>query len=192
MTSKTALRAEALARRNALSPDVRAAASAAIAASAAAILARLAPRRIAAYLPIGSEVDPTALVDAARAGGAEVGFPAVVDHATLAFRRHLPGEPLVPGPFRTRAPADDAPPLLPDLVVLPLVAFDRTGARLGYGRGFYDRAVAALTMAGRRPVLLGLAFAVQEVDKIPHEPHDRHLDFIVTERETLDFRKGPP
>src|SRR5436190_595692 len=79
----------------------------------------------------------------------------------------------------------------PDLILIPLVGFDQSGARLGHGQGFYDRALAAIHGRGRRPPLVGLAFSVQEVPRIPHEPHDIRLDWIVTEKETLDFtRKG--
>ena len=74
---------------------------------------------------------------------------------------------------------------------MPLVAFDRRGARLGYGKGFYDRAFAALAAAGLRPLRLGIAFAIQEVETIPVEAHDFRLDVVVTERETLDLRQGP-
>jgi 5-formyltetrahydrofolate cyclo-ligase len=71
-----------------------------------------------------------------------------------------------------------------------MIAFDRSGTRLGHGRGFYDRAIAVLHARGVRPVLVGVAFAAQEVADIPAEPHDVRMDIIVTERETLAFRKG--
>ena len=77
----------------------------------------------------------------------------------------------------------------PDLIILPLTAFDRTGTRLGHGLGFYDRAIAGLRGRGRMPWLMGVAFSVQEVAAIPTEPHDARLDWIVTEDETLDCRQ---
>jgi 5-formyltetrahydrofolate cyclo-ligase len=110
----------------------------------------------------------------------------VVDPKTMVFRRYRPGEPMMVGGFGTLAPTSDAPVVVPDLIILPMVAFDRTGTRLGHGAGFYDRALAAIAP---RPPLLGLAFSVQEVDRIPHEAHDIRLDWIVTERETLDLRR---
>jgi 5-formyltetrahydrofolate cyclo-ligase len=76
----------------------------------------------------------------------------------------------------------------PDLIVSPMVAFDRTGLRLGHGRGFYDRAIAGLRANGRDPQLIGLAFSVQEVAAIPVSDHDVRMHWIVTERETLDLR----
>jgi 5-formyltetrahydrofolate cyclo-ligase len=72
----------------------------------------------------------------------------------------------------------------------PVVAFDRTGTRLGHGKGHYDRALAGLAARGLRPQIVGIAFAAQEVEVIPAEPHDVRLDWIVTERETLDMRPG--
>ena len=70
---------------------------------------------------------------------------------------------------------------------MPLTAFDRNGGRVGYGRGYYDRAVAGLRAAGRFPRLIGIAFSVQEVAAVPMEPHDAPLDMIVTERDVFRF-----
>jgi 5-formyltetrahydrofolate cyclo-ligase len=85
-------------------------------------------------------------------------------------------------------PVEAAPVLDPDVIIVPMVGFDRHGTRIGYGKGHYDRAVMALRAQGRDPALMGVAFSVQEVDTIPHEPHDIRLDAIVTENETLEFR----
>lgn len=185
---KAALRAQALARRNELGEADRREASQAIAACAGDILAPLLPGTIAFYRPIGSECDTAALIDMARSHGAALGLPAIVDETTIVFRRYRFGDRLVAGGFGTSAPAPDEPLVEPDVIVLPVVAFDRRGARLGYGRGHYDRAITALREAGRKPKLLGIAFSVQEIARIPAEPHDVHLDWIVTEKETLDFR----
>jgi 5-formyltetrahydrofolate cyclo-ligase len=181
------LRAAALARRDALSPRERADASETIAARCRSIVRRAARRRIAGYVPIGSEFDPSAVLRAAHAAGAVLALPAVTGPTAIVFRRWEPGETLISGRFGTRAPPLAAPLVEPDLVLVPLVGFDRSGARLGYGRGFYDRALGAIHARGRRPTLVGLAFSVQEVPRIPHEPHDIRLDWVVTETETLDF-----
>jgi 5-formyltetrahydrofolate cyclo-ligase len=186
--SKSALRAGALARRAALTSEQRAAATAAIAARVKAVLAVLKPRVIAGYVPIRSECDPSAILERARASGIAVALPAVVDRQSIAFRLHEAGAPLAPSGFGTMAPGADAPVADPDLILVPLVGFDRRGHRLGYGRGYYDRAIAAARANGRRVPLVGLAFSVQEVEAIPAEAHDVRLDWVVTEKETLELR----
>lgn len=135
-----------------------------------------------------SEADPAPLVAAAHAHGIAIGLPVVLPGGGLVFRRYEPGHDLVPGGFGTRVPVDAAPAVEPDVVIVPLVGFDRAGTRLGYGKGHYDRTIAALRDRGVVPALIGVAFSVQEVDTIPHEPHDVRLDVIVTETETLDLR----
>jgi 5-formyltetrahydrofolate cyclo-ligase len=185
--NKAALRAGVLARRNALDEAARAGASASIAKRAGKILTALQPESVALYWPIGSECGTTALMDQARLMGAEVGLPAVIDGSRMLFRRYQEGERLVAEKFGTRAPSPGAPRVQPDVIVMPLLAFDRLGERLGYGRGYYDRAINTARQAGRRPKLLGIAFSVQEVSSIPTEPHDVRLDWIVTETETIEF-----
>ena len=83
---------------------------------------------------------------------------------------------------------DRAPEIVPDVIVVPLVGFDRHGTRIGYGKGHYDRTIAGLRAGGTAPVLIGVAFSAQEVETIPHEPHDVRIDVIATENEILDFR----
>jgi 5-formyltetrahydrofolate cyclo-ligase len=93
--------------------------------------------------------------------------------------------------MRILAPAPGTTVVDPDVLLVPVTAFDRTGARLGKGRGVYDRAIAAFRRRGLSPVLVGIAFSVQEVPAIRREPHDVGLDWIVTEKETLGFPKTP-
>jgi 5-formyltetrahydrofolate cyclo-ligase len=174
-------------RRDAITGPDRAALSTVIARRAISIAERTSPRAIAAYLPIRSEVDPAPVIAWAHDRGIPVALPTVLDAATIVFRAHVRGGALEPGRFGTRAPAAYAAEASPDLLILPMVAFDRSGARLGHGRGFYDRAVAALISQGVKPVLVGVAFAVQEVPSIPVEGHDIRMDWIVTENETLHF-----
>jgi 5-formyltetrahydrofolate cyclo-ligase len=184
-STKAALRVQALSRRERLRPDERAGASSVIAARAIALISERRPACVAAYLAIGSECDPRQVIEAADKRGIPIALPAVLDATTMAFRRHRPGEALVSGRFGVLSPGDRAAVVDPDLLIMPLVAFDRTGARLGYGRGFYDRAIAGLRQRGVRPILVGVAFAAQEVADIPVEPHDVRLDFVVTEEATL-------
>ncbi|MCX5516362.1 5-formyltetrahydrofolate cyclo-ligase [Kaistia algarum] len=182
---KADLRATALARRDAIDVSLRQDAAEAAAVHSAPLLARLSPRIVSGYWPIRSEVDPQPILAAARRAGASIALPVLVDRATLRFRLHEADEPLVPAGFGTYGPPETAPEIVPDLVILPLAAFDRALHRIGYGQGHYDRALAAMIDAGRRPCLVGLAFAAQEVERIPFEPHDIPLDFIVTERELI-------
>ena len=100
--------------------------------------------------------------------------------AGLTFRLIRLGAALAPGAFGVQEPPEDAPRAIPDLVLVPLLAFDRTGARLGYGAGHYDRTLPALAgRAGFRAI--GLAFVAQEVERLPAEPHDHPLDGVLTE-----------
>jgi 5-formyltetrahydrofolate cyclo-ligase len=186
--SKSALRAAALARRAALTREQRDAANQAIAARVKAVLAVLKPRVIGAYVPIRSECDPGAIIERARASGITIALPAVIDRERIEFRVEEAGVPLVPAGFGTMAPPEGAAVADPDLLLVPLVGFDRRGHRLGYGRGYYDRAIAVARAGGRRVPLVGLAFSVQEVATIPAEAHDVRLDWVVTEKETLELR----
>jgi 5-formyltetrahydrofolate cyclo-ligase len=186
--TKATLRGQALTRRNALGEAERTSASEAIADRASDIILSLLPESVALYRPIGSECETRSLIVKVGSMGAQIGLPAIVDKTMIVFRRFSPGDRLVAGGFGTSVPAADAPLMRPEFIVLPMVAFDRRGMRLGYGRGYYDRAIAALRAAGRNPKLLGIAFSVQEVAAVPAETHDIRLDWIVTEKETLDFR----
>ena len=176
-----------MAKRDALSTRQREIGSESVAVRCRPIIRNADPGCLAGYVPIRSETDPSAVLREAHTAGRVIGLPAITGPTAIVFRRWVPGDGLIGGRFGTRAPALSAPIVEPDLILIPLVAFDRSGARLGYGRGFYDRAIAVLHAHGRRPRLVGIAFSVQEVPRIPREPHDIRLDFIVTETETLDF-----
>jgi 5-formyltetrahydrofolate cyclo-ligase len=178
-----------MARRDALAPERRVAGSAAIAERCDGIIGRIKPGCLAVYLPIRSEVDPGAIIAATHAAGIDLVLPAVTGPTSMVFRRYHLGDAMIAGSLGTRAPSVLAPVAEPDLILLPMVGFDRSGARLGHGRGFYDRAIGAIHARGRRPPLVGLAFSVQEVPPIPHEPHDIRLDWIVSETEILDFTR---
>ncbi|CAI9415928.1 5-formyltetrahydrofolate cyclo-ligase [Pleomorphomonas sp. T1.2MG-36] len=179
------MRGLALTRRDGLDAVERASGSAAIVASVLAL--DLAPgASVSAFLPILSEVDLTKAIAGLDGRGHPVGLPVMVESG-LVFRRVRPGDRLVPLGFGTRGPGPDAPEILPDVLLMPLTAFDREGGRVGYGRGYYDRAVAGLRAAGRFPRLIGIAFSVQEVAAVPMEPHDAPLDMIVTERDVFRF-----
>lgn len=177
---KKRLRDLARARRDGLDLEDRVSKSAQIVLRIAGLIANQPHRYLAAYASIGSEADMLPLLDLMIEQGGVACLPAVVGD-TLVFRTWTPGFPLVPSPFGSREPMPDAPEVTPDVIIVPVVAFDRTGGRLGYGRGFYDRALAALRASGAKPRVIGAAFAVQEVGAIPVEPHDVPLDAIATE-----------
>ena len=140
---------------------------------------------VAGYWPLRDEMDPLPVLSALAARGQRLCLPVVVGAgAALAFRAWQPDAPLEPAAFGTRVPGPDCPAVAPDILLVPLLAFDRRGRRLGYGGGFYDRTLAALR--GRRAIVaVGLAFAAQEAAEVPVEAGDEALDRIVTEREVV-------
>jgi 5-formyltetrahydrofolate cyclo-ligase len=183
---KDRLRRDGLSRRDALDEDFRRGASRRIAERALAFpgLGSLTP--VGAYWPIRSEVDPRPLMEALIARGQDVALSQVI-HPHLSFRLWQPGDVLVKGGFGVREPGPDAPEVFPVALLVPLVAFDRRGGRIGYGKGHFDRAIAALEV--KHPILtIGLAYAVQEIEQVPVEPHDRLLDVIVTEAELISAK----
>lgn len=146
---------------------------------------------ISLFWPLADEIDLRPLMHALDAAGHALALPVVQGGGRpLLFRRWSPGEALVPrGRWAIPEPADDAPVLRPDVVIVPLLAFDRAGNRLGYGAGHYDATLSALAATG--PVTsVGVAFAAQEVDALPADPWDVPLDAVVTERETIRIRAG--
>jgi len=151
--------------------------------------ARPGAQVFALYHPAGSEMDPTPLRARLPEGG--VALPvAVARQGALVFRRHAPGQALVPDALGIPAPGPEAQAVLPDVVFTPLLAFDRRGGRLGQGGGHYDRTLANLRRM--KPVfVVGLAYAGQELPQIPMEAHDQRLDAILTETDYLEFAKDP-
>ncbi len=185
---KNELRSRALARREALSVEVRTEAAKAIAAIKPPL--ELPPGVIVAgYSPINSEFDPFPFMRALADKGAALALPVIIarDHA-LIFRSWRSEEGLVRGPFGIFQPSSDAPDVDPDIVLVPLAAFDRAGHRIGYGRGYYDRTLQNLRIM-KKITVVGLAFAVQEIEIVPRLPHDEQLDCVLTERELIDLRR---
>jgi 5-formyltetrahydrofolate cyclo-ligase len=184
---KNDLRRAALARRDRLSAEVCADAAKAIAAIKPPV--ELPPGTvIAGYSPINTELDPFPLMRALAEKGVALALPVIIarDHA-LIFRAWRPEESLVRGPYGIFQPSSDAPDVDPDIVLVPLAAFDRAGHRIGYGRGYYDRTLQNLR-ATKKITVIGLAFAVQEIETVPRLPHDEQLDCVLTERELIDLR----
>ena len=140
---------------------------------------------MAAFSPIRDEPDPAALLAALQRAGFATALPATVGRAEpLVFRLWRAGEPLAEGAMGVLEPKPAAASVEPDLLFVPLAAFDRQGNRLGYGAGCYDRALKRLR-AGGSIRAVGVAYAVSEVPAAPAEAHDERLDFILTEREWI-------
>jgi len=187
--SKADLRAAALAKRDAIAPDKRAAA-------AEAIAVRGLPFEIAAgavisgYSPIRNEIDPTPLMQKLSSGGARLALPSVTARGhSLIFRAWSPGQRLMLGSLGIPEPSPAAAEVVPDVMLVPLAAFDRLGHRIGYGAGHYDFTFTHLRKT--KPVIgVGLAFAAQEIRAIPALSHDVALDYVLTETKMFDFRSS--
>ena len=138
-------------------------------------------RVVAGYQAVGGELDPWPVLRRLRAAGARIALPAALGrHEALAFRAFSPGDALTPDACGIPAPPAGAEAVTPDLLIVPLLGFDRHGGRLGQGAGHYDRTLQALRAQG--PVwAVGLAYAGQEVELLPREAHDQPLDAILTE-----------
>ena len=195
---KAELRRTVIARRDALDLDVRAAKSAAICTQLVELLDRLgaaAPHTVAVYAAMGSEVDPAAFTAAAAAHGWRVAYPCMLSATDamacgqrVCMRAVSVGDaseaPFIAHPTRAFAATDIDSirfPIVPaealDMVVVPLVAFDRAGARLGYGGGCYDRYLSTVSPTCR---IIGIAFDVQRVDHVPTDAHDLPLPHIIS------------
>jgi 5-formyltetrahydrofolate cyclo-ligase len=139
------------------------------------------------YHALGSELDPSPLIRRLAATGAMLALPAAaVREAPLEFRLWDAVDVLAPDAFGVPCPPSTAPVLKPDLVIAPLLAFDRRGGRMGQGGGTYDRTLANLRASGD-VFVLGLAYSGQEVDQVPREPHDQRLDAVLTEAGYIEF-----
>jgi 5-formyltetrahydrofolate cyclo-ligase len=190
-STKQALREAILAARRQFAPEERALRSEQIAARVLSLEAFERSRTLAVYAPMGAEVDPSAIAAEALARGKRLAYP-VLDGAArpLRFAVCTPGA-LVAGALRCLVPPPEAEPIAPatiDLVLVPGIAFDSAGRRLGRGRGHYDATLAALRPDALR---LGLAFELQLVPEVPQEPHDALLDVVVTEARVLWRRAAP-
>jgi 5-formyltetrahydrofolate cyclo-ligase len=176
---KAALRSEALARRDALELDDRLVWDEAITERALS-LPVFTQGPVSAYWPMRSEADPRPILEALHARGLPLCLPAIVG-GRMIFRRWAPWEPIVPGGFGTLVPHPDALEVRPTILIVPLAAFDRRGYRIGYGKGYYDRAISELGEVAT----VGIAYAAQEIEAVPAEPHDQPLRWVVTQDETI-------
>jgi len=179
--TKAALREAALARRDALDPAFRIEAALTLAETFPLDVIPVTGKVVSGFLPIQSEIDVRPLMDRLRRAGARLALPAFPNRkGPMIFRELVRGAELVPMGFGTYGPGPEAAEVEPEILLTPLAAFDATGNRIGYGKGHYDQALARLDALARRTAV-GIAFACQEVDAVPHEPHDRRLDFVLTD-----------
>ena len=189
---KDAVRAEALGRRAEVGPGTRAAFASALASEGSALARRRSDAgvpTVSAFLPIRDEPDTRPLLTALAEAGCPTALPATpIRGGALRFRLWRIGDPLAAGRFGTSEPFGTAAECRPDLLFVPLAAFDRRGFRLGYGAGYYDGALHRLRMS-KLVFAVGVAFAAQEVAAVPTEPHDQRLDAVLTEHGLLTF--GP-
>ncbi len=145
---------------------------------------------VSGFLPIGSEIDVRPALDLCRGRGKQVALPVVTGVGEpLLFRLWRPGDPLIKEGFGTMAPAPEAEIALPDLMLVPLLAFDRDGYRLGYGGGFYDRTIEKARSEGRPVTTIGVAYAAQEVKAVPRDTFDQPLDWIITPENAIPIKK---
>jgi 5-formyltetrahydrofolate cyclo-ligase len=178
---KAQLRAERLAARDAIPSESRIEKSLAMAEAGGAAIDFTPGTEVSGFFPIKSEVDVRPLMQRLKDKGARLSVPVVVDRQTIVFRELVAGAPLVSTGFGTFGPGPDARVVDPEIMLVPMSAFDRIGHRIGYGAGFYDRAISRLHDMGRQPKLIGVAFDCQEIEVIPAEDHDVALDAILTE-----------
>ena len=186
-TDKDKLRQHAIARRDAMPADIRQAAAEAIAARQFPLA--IGPGAIVSgFTPLKSEINPLPLLQKLGEAGARLALPAVAGRGKpLIMRAWQFGAPLDRGQWGIREPKPEAPEVDPDILLVPLLAFDRAGHRIGYGAGYYDMTIARLRTI--KPVTaIGIAFATQEIAAVPATPRDARLDLVLTEREVIDLR----
>jgi 5-formyltetrahydrofolate cyclo-ligase len=186
--AKAALRKKALAARAALAAEDRAEAAREVARLFFENIAYEPEDVVAGYWRIRDELDCQPILVRLMDTGQQVVLPVVQGaNAPLDLRLWEADQPLYEAGFGTLAPSDLAPRAEPDVVLMPLLGFDEKGTRLGYGGGYYDRTLASLP---RKPMLVGLAFSVQEVGTIPRDDHDVPLDAVITEAGVRFFGPG--
>ncbi len=183
---KRTLRRNALAARAMMAHATGPVAARRLAARVMELLERLPGRIVAGYMPVRHEIDVRPLMEQIAESGRTLVLPVVMKRdAPLAFREWAPGEPLQEGAFGVPVPLPDRPEHVPDILLVPLAAFDRDGYRLGYGGGYYDRTLAALRGREDAVTAVGVAYSGQEMDRVPREETDQPLDWIVTDRQTI-------
>ena len=181
---KSTLRAAALARRDAMPAAERQAAAEALAARGLPITVE--PGAIVSgFMPMKTEINPLPLLRKLAGAGAKRALPCIDGRGKpLIMRAYQFGDAFKSGQWGIREPMPDAPEVKPDILLVPLACFDRSGQRIGYGAGYYDRTIAGLR-ALKKITAIGVAFAIQEIPQVPATERDERLDFVLTEKEII-------
>jgi 5-formyltetrahydrofolate cyclo-ligase len=143
---------------------------------------------VSGFAPMKTEINPIPLMRKLSDAGAQLALPCIQGRGhPLIMRAWSFGAPMASGQWGIREPPADAPDVAPDILIVPLACFDRAGHRIGYGAGYYDMTIHALR-ARKKVIAIGIAFAAQEVPRVPATDRDERLDLVLTEREVIDFR----
>ncbi|MEQ1789387.1 MAG: 5-formyltetrahydrofolate cyclo-ligase [Rickettsiales bacterium] len=142
---------------------------------------------VAGYCAIRGEIDANKALISLLARGNKVALPVVTETGrTLKFLDHSSGEPLQIGKFGISCPQSHSPEIVPEVVIVPLVGFDISGNRLGYGCGYYDTTISSLRAKNKTMKIIGIAYNMQKLENIPTEPHDEKMNMVITEREIIN------
>jgi 5-formyltetrahydrofolate cyclo-ligase len=146
---------------------------------------------IAAYVPLRDELNISPFTRWLCAQGYRLCLPTIRQQSReLIFRQWQPGDDMLPHPrYQIQEPLPHAPPCMPDLVLVPLLGFDLSGQRMGYGGGYYDATLQALRMQNSNLLAIGCAYALQQCEPLPTAPHDQPLDRVITEEQVHSFFK---
>ena len=185
--SKETLRTVVLAARDAMPAEERQRGAEAIAARPFPVA--VAPGTIVSgFMPLKSEISPLPLLRRLAEAGSKLALPAIAGRGKpLTMRAYAFGDDFARGQWGIREPKPEQPEVFPDVLIVPLACFDRAGHRIGYGAGYYDMTIHRLRSM-KTVVAVGIAFAAQEIARVPATERDERLDLVLTEREVIDFR----
>jgi 5-formyltetrahydrofolate cyclo-ligase len=186
---KATIRRDATTRRNAMPADERAQAAETIAARPFPVL--VAPGMlVSGFMPLKTEINPLPLMRKLAGAGARLALPVIDGRGKpLIMRAFAFGDALNSGQWGIKEPKPEAAEVAPDILLVPMLAFDRDGNRIGYGAGYYDMTIARFR-AVKPVVAVGIAYAAQEIEQVPVTQRDARLDLVLTERGVIDFRKA--